>query len=429
MKITIHRQHIFEFLIIFMTFIVINLLSFSFQEQISFNNGKGWDGQFYYKVAEDFSRWQSPQAAAPFVYRIGTPFLASLLFKDDLLFSFKITNLIANTFLIVLLIIWLQLYITDWRIRVLLNILFLTQWHGPIRFVHFYPVYTDPWTFVALLAGLIGIHKGRTDATLTVMCGLSLITLVGVMIREIAIVVSVALLFSMNPVTWDRNSVFSVRMVNRLPLMYFIPFMFGLLGLAGVHILATHTNDYSFLRTAVHCAYDKPLLKYVHAWFVGFGPIIIFLVHHWRQALAFLINHQFHFVYLIAIALLGWIGGSDTERFLYWAMPIIYVLIGKGLESNTWLLQSPLLIIVLGLSQCISQRLIWTIPDYPNTFSHSFPILTPIGSKVPYFDLWSYHGELLIQFISLCQYLLLGLVLLLWLNHRARRLRNAIKFA
>jgi len=429
MKTAIRHQRIFEILIIFIAFIVVNFLSFSFQERISFNDGKGWDGRSYYKVAEDFSRGQSPQAAAPFVYRIGTPLLASLLFKDNLLFSFKITNLIANTFLIILLIIWLRLYINDWRIRVLLNILFLTQWHGPIRFVYFYPAYTDPWAFVFLLAGMIGIQKARTSPRLTVICSLSLITFVGVIIREIVILVPIALLFSMNPVIWDRNSVFSVRTVNRFPLLYFVPFLFGLLGIAGVHVLATQTNNYSFIRTAVHWAYDKPLLTYVHAWFIAFGPILIIMVYHWREAFAFLVNQQFQLILLIAIALLGWVGGSDTERILFWSLPVIYVLIGRALENNTSLLRSPSLIIVLGLSQCISQRLIWTIPDFPNTFSDSLPIFTPIGSKVPYLDLWSYHGNRLVQFISLSQYFLLGLVLLVWLNHRARRLRNATKFA
>lgn len=429
MKISIRNQHLLEVAVILIAFIVVNSLTFAFQKPISFNDGKGWDGRSYYKVAEDFSRGLSPKADAPHVYRIGTPLLASLLFKDNLLFSFKITNLIANTFLVFLLIIWLRLYITDWRIRVLLSILYLTQWHGPIRFVHFYPAYVDPWALVFLLAGLIGIHKARTNPTLPLICGLSLITLVGVMFREIVILVSIALLFSTNPVIWDRNSVFSVRTVNKFPLMYFIPFLFGLLGIAGVHVLVEQTSTVWFIKSAVRWAYNKPLLTYVHAWFIAFGPILIIIVYHWREALAFLGKHQFQLILLIAIALLAYIGGSDTERFLFWSLPVIYVLIGKALENNTSLLKSSPLLIVIGLSQCISQRLFWTLPDFPNTFPHSLPIFTSIGSKVPYLDLWSYHGNRLVQFISLSQYFLLGLVLLVWLNYRARRLRNATKFA
>jgi hypothetical protein len=424
MKITIRHQHIVEILIILMAFLLVNFLSIAFQKTISFNDGKGWDGRSYYKIAEEFSKGQLPEAPGPFVYRIGTPFLASLLSRDDLLFGFKIANLIANTCLMALFIIWLRLYITDWKIRVLLSMLFFTQWHGPIRFVYFYPAYTDPWAFVFLLAGLIGVHKARAKHRIIVICVLSLVTFVGVMIREIAILVSIALLFSMNPIRRDHDSVFSVRTVSRIPLMFFLPLLFGFLSIAGVHVIATQTNDYSFIKAAIQCAYDKPLLTYVHAWFIAYGPVIIIVVYHWRQALAFLINHQFQLVYLIAVALLGWIGGVDTERFLYWSMPVIYIIIGKVLESNTSLLKSPFFVIVLGLSQCISQRLIWAIPDFPNTFSHSLPILTPIGSKIPYLDLWSYHGAFVVQFISLSQYLLLGLALLVWLNHRAKRLRN-----
>ena len=125
-------------------------------------------------------------------------------------------------------------------------------------------------------------------------------------------------------------------------------------------------------------------------------------------------------VYLFGVAVLGWIGGSDTERFLFWAMPVVYLLIGKSIEDHLQLLKSFPLIVILVLSQLISQRLFWSIPEYPNDFSTPIPILTVLTSRAQYLDLWSHtDGNRLIQSISFWEYTLLCIVLLWWLSYRS----------
>src|SRR3954463_3475474 len=115
-------------------------------------------------MALQMQHGQMPFAEAPYNFRIGTPFLASLL-PGDLLGSFRIVNIIANLLSVLLLMLWLRLYLSDWKIRVLLCVLFITQWHAPVRYVYFNPSYTDPWLFVVLLTGLIMIHHVQQKLT------------------------------------------------------------------------------------------------------------------------------------------------------------------------------------------------------------------------------------------------------------------------
>jgi ABC-type glycerol-3-phosphate transport system permease component len=64
-----------------------------------------------------------PSSEALFVYRLGTPFLVSVFFKNDLLFGFKPVNITANLLSTILLVFWLRFHLSDWRIRTLLVIL------------------------------------------------------------------------------------------------------------------------------------------------------------------------------------------------------------------------------------------------------------------------------------------------------------------
>lgn len=422
------QEYRIELAIILSLFFLINVLSQTLQHPISLNNGQGWDGVTYFKVAEQFANHILPNADAPFVYRIGTPLLVSLFFGSDLLLGFKIINIAGNLLAAMLFIFWLRSYLNDWKTRVLLSTLFLVMWHGPIRFVYYYPAYTDPWFFVALLTGLIGIRKIQASTTVVRICFLGLVVFVGVIFREAALIIPVAFLFSTNPVILSKEissalANFQIkRVIKGIPLTFFLPLGLGILGLLIVLLTATQDNSYSFVRTAVIMAYDKPLLAYLHAWFIAFGPIIIIPIYYWRGTIRFLAKNQFVLIWLLGFAVLAWIGGSDTERILFWGVPVVYLLIGKSIEDNAVLAKlPPLELTILVVVQLISERVLWTIPDYPNEFSTPFPILTIFSNNFQYLDLFSYHGSRTIQAISFFEYLLLGVLLLWWLNYRTKK--------
>ena len=103
-----------------------------------------------------------------------------------------------------------------------------------------------------------------------------------------------------------------------------------------------------------------------------------------------------------------------------------------AIESKPRLLASPALVALLAATQLISQRAFWTIPDFPTNYAHRWPLLTPLSSRVPYFDLYAFFrpfsdgGALDLRRnqvggVATAEYLVLGAVLLAWLRWRDRR--------
>ncbi len=423
---TENQKNLLELTLVLCGFLAVNILSQVLQQPVSFNNGRGWDGTFYYTVAEEFSRGQTASTLAPYVYRIGTPFMASLIHKipflsqGDLLVAFKLTNVVANFATILLLLFWLRQYINDWRIRLVVIFLFLTQWHGPVRFTYYYPVYVDPWFFAFSVAGLIGISR-VTEKNLSILW-LSVLVFFGTAFRETMMVIPLAALFVTNPVFPDWGVLqltsgfpFSARQ-KFTAMKLFIPLVASVSTLFLIRLMAVQTNPYSFLVEALKWLYGKPLLTYLHSFFIAYGPIIVLTVFNRRRLAPFLLRNQYLCVYLIAVTVLAWIGGTDTERCLFWAMPVVYLLIGKSIQDNLSLLKSAPFLFALVLGQTISQRLFWTVPDYPNDVITPLPILTIPSNHFQYLDLYSYSGNPTIQMLSLLEYSLLAAILLFWLK-------------
>ena len=198
-----------EIVIVLLVLLVTAIASQEYQLHITYNNGQSFDGVFYYRVAYQFSEGMKASSEAPFVYRVGTPFLVAVFFKDNLLVGFKVINIIANVLAVTIFVFWLRLFLNDWRIRTLLVVLFITQWHGPVRFTYYDPTYTDPWLFVFLLTGLIAIQKIKSRPSLLAVGLLGLVSFIGVIFREVVLIIPMALAFIMNPIPLGQEMPFS----------------------------------------------------------------------------------------------------------------------------------------------------------------------------------------------------------------------------
>jgi hypothetical protein len=331
----IDRRILSEALILFAAFLLINLVWAHYQQPISYNDGKGWEGVGYYQVADQFIEGKQVAAEGPYVYWIGTPLLVSLLNIKDIFLGFQIVNTIANLLTLFLLWFWLRLHLKDRRVRVGLCLLFLLQWDTPVHWLYFFPAHTDPWLWTFLLAGLICLHSlAQTTNTLRWLLALGCLSTVGVVFREVALVLPIVLLFLHTPLRrlgqgWKLQSP---------PVVFFAPLLCALFALVLVRVSVIQTDDYSFTRTAVQWIRTKSVLSYLHGWMLAYGPVIFLPVLFFKQTLAFLRQSQWMTVYLFFFALMGYIGGSDTERLLYWSMPVVFLLIGKVFEHNTMLL-------------------------------------------------------------------------------------------
>jgi hypothetical protein len=317
--------------------------------------------------------------------------------------------------------------VSDWRIRCLLTLLFLTQWLGPFRLLSFYPASVDNTQYVFLLLGLIGLQVARTREVLGAVW-VGAVVLVGTFFRETIALLGIGMLFVGNPIRFTglTRNLADGRFASiwRMPKpLHVVPLVVAMCALVCTHVMVQRVDaPYSFLQTVAHYVYDKPVLTYVHAMFIVFGPAIVLVLFNWRRSWAFLEQNQSFLAFSVATCALAYVGGNDTERYLWMALPIVYILIGHAIADNPVVLRSRPLILLLCATQLIAQRMFWTIPDYPNDYRTPLPVLTVLSSKFQYLDLFSFQSARPIAAVALIEYLLLTAVLLVWLNHRARRL-------
>ena len=399
-------------------FVLVAALCLAFQKPLTYHDGQGWDGVSYFQMAQSIAHHERPSAIGPFAFRLGTPALVAWLFPGNLLLGFKLINLAACLLSTALLTLWLRRFIENPWLRLALIAAYLTQWHAPLRFTAHYAAYTDPWLFV-FCAGRsasnprarpalpnppgyplilrshppsLGSREGRRSegrtkpgwvrGELGSWC-LALLCLIGALFREAVVAVPLALFLASRGRQW-------------------LPLLGGILGIVATHVLATQTDSYSFARTVGQWAYNKPLPVYVHGLFIAFGPALVLPIYFWRTAAEWL-KRQPVLAWTLAIFLvLGWVGGSDTERIVYWAMPIVYALFGAILEVHA--LPKGFLV-VLATLQLLSHRVFQTLPDFPG----------------PYPELWSYQASRTTQITHLAGYVLATSALWGWLQWEQTR--------
>lgn len=405
-----------ELVLIAVCFVLTVLLSSVFQKPLSFNDGKGWDGAVYYRMAEQFAGHELPKAGGPYVYRIGTPFLAALIDPSNLKVGFLIVNLLASIGVVVLLYFWLRLFLKIGWVRVMLVCLFITHWNAPVRRIFFSSIYVDPLMMLAILAGLILIHKLKQVPNSVWISAFSFVVFFGTLVREVVLLLPIALLFAIEP----ELPVLSLARLRNIRVSYWIPLLCGLAGLLLSHLLATQTNNYG-VSEIIEATLEKRPWSYILGLFIAFGPILILPLFDFRRSWAYLKGHPDSLFCLAAFAAIGWIGGTDTERLLSWATPFVYVLTGIAIENNLALLRSNLFALVLLVGQFISQRIFWITPDFPNPYPSIMPILTPPANTVPYFDLFSEFSERSVRTAAVLEYLVLALGLILWLWYRRKK--------
>jgi hypothetical protein len=416
-----------ELLIVLAMFVVVNAATALVQAQIGINDGKGWDGSAYYALAQQMSDGQPLAAEAPFAYRVGTPFLAALFFKNDLILGFKVVNMAANAVTTLLLVVWFRLFVGDWRVRLALLAAFLLQWHGPVRFVHFYPVASDNWFIAILLAGLLGIYAARRHSSWLLVGGIGVLAALGVLVRESGMLLAFALPLARNPLRFAWR-------LPRFPFPFLIPLGLAVSAFAGVHAVAHITNNFSGSEGAPLIV-PKSAPTYLLGWWTAFGLLLVFPLFHWRRTLAFLWEHQFMAGLLLAVTLLSSFSSpalqlqlQDTERYLFWAMPIVFVLVGRAIERSLPLLSWPLLALIVA-GQSLAERVFWTIPqpgggDPSLAFERSTSallVLTPVGGNVQYFDIFPSWMSQAYRLILLAEYVGLAAIVIVWLYWRAAR--------
>lgn len=199
----LHRY--LDIIISLLLLLAVNLISYKFQDRITLHHGQGWDGVFYYSMAEQFAQGHFPAEQAPFVYRIGPSYVAAILDSNNIVNGFLISDIITGVLTTILLVIWFRHFFSEWWLRVLLITLFLVHWIGPVRFSYYHPVYNDPWAFVFTISGFLFLKKMIEIRSLVTLAALSVLLFVGVFFRETVGLVALSFLFIKNPLFYYND--------------------------------------------------------------------------------------------------------------------------------------------------------------------------------------------------------------------------------
>lgn len=442
------RISAFEIAAVYAIFCVVGLVSYGLQKPLSINQGMGWDGAAYSEVASQIAAGQLPTGAGPFVYRVGTPALAALaqsVFRQGLVETFKLVNVAGSACIPLLLLLLLAPYVESRAVRIGLAAIFLLYWQAPLRFSMFYPVTSDPWSIVFIMAGLLVMQRWSGSRGFGMVVLLSALCVLGTLFRETMLLVPLAFLFVDNPLTFDRDELLFVK-VRLPPAQVFVPLVAAVATFVALRYFvhapppAAGERSYSFAEAILANFFRKSFVTFLHGLFIFFGPVLTLVFFRWRQGQTFLRQHQAQAAFLSLALAAAWVGGWDTERYAVMAVPVVFVLLGLAIESLWQTLASPALLAMLALSQAVAERVFWSIPDAPTDFPHRLPLLTPWGSQVPFMDLYAYFriyseasgeldmGRIKVAVAGWLEYLALVVVLLFWLRWRTRAVAAESQF-
>ncbi len=429
------RKYLSSFLDLFLVlaiFLCINLLTYHFQAPITWNEGRGIDGVYYYEVAEQFAKGEPIQSFGPFVYRVGSSYLAALIDPTHLLRGFLISDVAANFLSAILMVFWFRFYISDWRLRVLLSTLLMAVWIAPYRFAYYYPAHNEPWAMVFIFGGFILIEKiAKNPSSLNIALFTALV-FIGTMFKETIILLPLSLFFIHNPISPFREfyKITRKKFVSMLkvmfPIRYVIPLLACVLASLIVHSMVKQTDDYSMIRNAFGWGYTRSPFEYILSWLSVCGPIFFLCLYSWRVLYQFLWEHQHLLIYFLAILVAAWCGGWDVERYVLLGAPVIYVLIGLAILENKKLISWVPLAIILIVTQAIAERIFWTIPDHnPEDVTTQLPFLTVMSSKMRYYDMFANHGKHhIVMVTALFEYFALGILIFWMLNYRKKTTKS-----
>lgn len=388
------------------------------------------DAVQYYLMAEQMAAREVPFAEVPYVYRLGVPWIVSRVSPVDPMAGFFVVNVACGLVAAALLSLWLRHGVERLTVRLGLVTCFAAAWHGPVRYVHYNNGYVDPLFLVCVILALAAIESFNRHGSLATLAVLTTLSLVGAFVRETMVLLPVSALAA-SPSGPAANS-------WRAPLqpswLRAWPVAAAVAGIAITHSVVVTDTERSFVSAAAQWV-RKPPTAYLLAWFTAYGPALALLFFDWRNVGRDLGERRHVAVYLGLCAALAFFGGSDTERFLFWAMPVVYLLIGRVVERRLSIVRGPMVAGALLVGQAVSERIFWAIPDtrmegealgvgagwVARTYGFFDRLLVV---EHFHYNLWSSFGSPTFRLLRLAMYVVVTAVLLWAMARRAREVHT-----
>ncbi|TAF34523.1 MAG: hypothetical protein EAZ57_03635 [Cytophagales bacterium] len=387
-------------------FACFQLLCFCKQYPIERHEGQGWDGVRYVELSQNLldGHWQ---ANAPFAARVGVPYMVAQAKKNypqyrwaDLFFCI---NWLGTAFYAVLSWFWIQKHLPSTLFSVLLWIIVQAHWLGGLRFVWFYPVQVDIWSMVFFLASLytysLWREANKEIGWLYWFSGCCI--LLGVLVREYVLLAAL---------TWA----FEQRICYRKRLLWI---SCGALLWGGCQLLPVQTGSYNALAKAWEWLRHKSLLDYLLSYFYVY-TLLPFWLWPMRKQMFSLTSW---WLIGIGIALLAWVGGSDTERFLIWGqcLQLLWVIqLIKNQQCTAWFK-----ILTVAILFSLQSHLLMPISEPLLEVQNWLPIFWTLqkGSFLAYFAI---HASSYTNCWALLEYILLNLAMVLIFRVQQQRVGN-----
>lgn len=297
-------------------------LAMTLHQRLTMDQVNVWDAAYYYRMAE------SPGigGAAPFAYR-WLPHELAGSFHVPAKRAYELITwvcLLIGSALLARLLRHLGLPLT--HIALLVVVAFLwAKWGG--RFYVWYRAATEPFAYCIIIAGMLAAHKKQ----LLLLC---LLATIGAACREECLLL-----------------VPYYALLNRRPLSL-LALLPGVIVFAAIRLVTPVENEYSMQSVVLENAARKfgsytELQRLLACTLTHAGLVSSILIIRWRTAWTVL-RESPHLLFWIAMnLLLGVIGGCDTDRLMYYALPAELVLLTVVL-ADAPLPGASLLILVVG---------------------------------------------------------------------------------
>lgn len=374
------------------------------QDPIQLNNGLGWDGRHYVKMTEQLLAGEPISYRPPWVNRFGSIWLASqrvLWFNTSIKSAYLWLNFSLGISIVVSL---LSTCLNQKKGQIIILVVgclwWAFHWLGPIRFSFFDPYNADTFAVLVLLWGVILTE----DKKPTLIKQIIYVILIGIgcLFREFVIVLPVA-------------GLLSYRIKSKSIALNSIGFVAGVIGLFSARLAVHNTFSdnslwYHFKDVTFHLLEIRPLLFLLGA-FLAFGPIILIAYLFRRQ----IWNTRYRIWLSILMLIIAYIGGTDTERYLFWMAPILIYWVSKSVTYPMIKAIPTLFWLLLLVTQTINSRIWWPIPEPKACTGFGFPLLTSFGGPNPFLQLFSHHGYQINYLYTIALFMEYGLLTIILL--------------
>jgi hypothetical protein len=342
----------------------LHLFYSSLQPVTGSHEGLAFDGQHYFAMAQQTPRHLPPHADAPFVYRIGTPMAAAAIAKSldwVLAEGFDVVNRTSAVITVVLFALWLRRHLQDASLRILMIVFFMIAPHLPMRFAYFYPINVDSAALMFLMMGLVALDLLEDQWTSLRLLLVAAIVGVGVVFREIVLVIGLAAVVRHLAFPKDRRRWASV-----------VPLLAGLMIYSAIRAWVMPTpSTYGETAEVMRWLRQKTVIQVIVAWLLTFGPALILAVCRMKTSLRSLLERPDWAVIVVVVGALAIVGGSDTERVLVFTAPLVFLLIGRAWATTPFGLTSVAGFLLVSAQLLMARVFLplgtWTMPHVAGT--------------------------------------------------------------